>query len=58
MNSVVVTGAGRGIGKATALLLASEGWTVVGLEADGDRRRTRQPNWGKGMRWLSETSPV
>ena len=34
MKSVVVTGAGQGIGRVTALVLASEGWSVVGLEID------------------------
>ena len=33
-NSVVVTGAGRGLGRAMARRLAREGWAVVGLELD------------------------
>ncbi len=33
-RSVVVTGAGRGIGYATAILLAEEGWHVVGIDSD------------------------
>lgn len=33
-RSVVVTGAGRGIGYATAVMLAEEGWHVVGIDAD------------------------
>jgi NAD(P)-dependent dehydrogenase (short-subunit alcohol dehydrogenase family) len=33
-KSVVVTGAGQGIGRATARLLSAEGWSVVGVEID------------------------
>ena len=43
MKSVVVTGAGRGIGRATSLLLAAQGWNVVGLEINEEfATRTRQ----------------
>jgi NAD(P)-dependent dehydrogenase (short-subunit alcohol dehydrogenase family) len=34
MRSVVVTGAARGIGRATASALVRAGWTVVGLDID------------------------
>lgn len=33
-RSVVITGAGAGIGRSTALALASRGWYVVGVELD------------------------
>jgi len=36
VKSVVVTGAGRGIGRATSLVLAQEGWNVVGLEINAE----------------------
>jgi glucose 1-dehydrogenase len=38
---VVVTGAAGGIGRATCALLASEGWTVIGL----DRRTSARDEW-------------
>ena len=31
-RSVVVTGSGKGIGRAVAARLTADGWTVVGLE--------------------------
>lgn len=34
MRAVVVTGAGRGIGRAAALALSRDGWLVVGIEKD------------------------
>ena len=33
-KSVVITGAGRGIGRATARVLTAERWSVVGVEID------------------------
>jgi NAD(P)-dependent dehydrogenase (short-subunit alcohol dehydrogenase family) len=36
MKSAVVTGAGRGIGRATAVRLVADGWRVVGLEVNDD----------------------
>lgn len=36
MRSVVVTGAGRGIGRSIAARLAQSGWFVVGVERDQD----------------------
>jgi NAD(P)-dependent dehydrogenase (short-subunit alcohol dehydrogenase family) len=48
MKSVVVTGAGRGIGRVTSLLLASEGWSVVGLEIDADLASTTRAELGDG----------
>jgi NAD(P)-dependent dehydrogenase (short-subunit alcohol dehydrogenase family) len=36
MKSVVVTGCGRGIGRAVLERLASDGWAVVGLEIDSE----------------------
>jgi NAD(P)-dependent dehydrogenase (short-subunit alcohol dehydrogenase family) len=41
-----VTGAGRGIGHATALMLAGEGWRVVGLELDRDLAAEAKANLG------------
>ena len=38
---VVVTGAARGIGLAVAERLAGKGWTVVGLDRDGETLETR-----------------
>ena len=31
MKTIVITGAGKGIGKSTAILAASKGYTVIGL---------------------------
>jgi len=36
MRSAIVTGAGAGIGRATALALARHGWRVLACDVDGD----------------------
>lgn len=43
MRVAVVTGAGRGIGRATATLLAQEGWLVVGVEKDAPAAEALRP---------------
>lgn len=48
MKSVVVTGAGRGIGRATSLLLAAQGWNVVGLEINADFASQTRAELGDG----------
>ncbi len=48
MKSVVVTGAGQGLGRATALMLAEEGWAVVGLEVDVQRADDTRSALGDG----------
>ena len=37
MKTIVITGAGKGIGKATAILAASKGYTVIGLSRNIDK---------------------
>jgi len=47
-KSVVVTGCGSGIGRAIALRLARDGWSVVGVELNGDGARSVAAELGKG----------
>ena len=42
-RAAIVTGAGRGIGAATAAALAAEGWSVVALDRAGDDPRLPYP---------------
>ena len=35
-GAVAITGAGRGIGRATALRMAADGWAVAVSDVDGD----------------------
>ena len=52
MPSVLITGAGRGIGRATALRLAHAGWDVIAgvrKAADGEALVRDQPT---GLRWV------
>ena len=37
MKTIVITGAGKGIGKATAILAASKGYSVIGLSRNVDK---------------------
>ena len=37
MKTIVITGAGKGIGKATAILAASKGYTVICLSRNIDK---------------------
>jgi NAD(P)-dependent dehydrogenase (short-subunit alcohol dehydrogenase family) len=36
MKTIVITGASRGIGKATAEKFLDEGWKVIGTSIDGN----------------------
>ena len=37
MKTIVITGAGKGIGKSTAILAASKGYRVIGLSRNIDK---------------------
>lgn len=47
-KSVVVTGCGSGIGRAIALRLAHDGWSVVGIELNEDGAKSTAKELGKG----------
>jgi len=47
-SSVVVTGAGNGIGRAIITRLASDGWKTVGVEIDGKSASELQEQLGDG----------
>lgn len=51
-GSVVVTGAGEGIGFAIANRLARDGWSVVGLEIDPANAAALEASLGEGHRVL------
>ena len=53
---VVVTGAGRGIGRAIALMQASEGAKIALDRADGGRRSTRSPK--RSRRKAGSRAPI
>jgi glucose 1-dehydrogenase len=52
LGSVVVTGAGDGIGRAIAIRLAADGWNVVGLELDQGATDALAKTLGEGHRAL------
>ena len=47
-KSVVVTGCGTGIGRAIALRLAADGWSVVGLELNPETGGKTRADLGAG----------
>lgn len=59
MPSVLVTGAGRGIGRATALRLAEHGWQVfAGVRAEQDGEALVQAGEASGQAGPGRISPV
>ena len=53
LGSVVVTGSGDGIGRAIAIRLAADGWSVVGLELDPKAAESLGKSLGDGHRAIS-----
>ena len=45
MRTAVITGASRGIGKATAEKFLSEGWRVIGTSTDGEGWQSENIEW-------------
>jgi NAD(P)-dependent dehydrogenase (short-subunit alcohol dehydrogenase family) len=52
-KSVVVTGCGSGIGRAIALRLASDGWSVVGIELNEEGARSAAEELGRNHHVVS-----
>jgi NAD(P)-dependent dehydrogenase (short-subunit alcohol dehydrogenase family) len=50
-RTAIVTGAGSGIGRATALRLAREGATVVAADISDTRRRGQHQRRDLALRW-------
>src|SRR2546429_93535 len=50
MQTAVVTGAGQGLGKATAQRLAADGWHVVAVDVDGAKAEVTATETGGSAR--------